>query len=420
MFPDKRVMLASYEAEFAASWGRRARDLVDEYGDLYGIQVRPDARASNQWELQGFDGGMTTAGVGGPFTGKGADLMIIDDPVKNSEEARSPTMRAKAWDWWQSTANTRLHPGAVVIVLMTRWHREDLGGLLLEQNDEDGEPFTEVRLPALAEKDDRVGRAEGEALWPERMPLDFLERRRKGVGSYWWAAMFQGRPAPEGGGMFKREWFPVIDHLPGEAEKIRYVRFWDLAATEAETGTDPDYTVGAKLGRHPNGTYVLADIQRLRATPHEVEKRITLMAEIDGKDMPIHIELAAGGDSKSNVSFYQRLVLPGYTVRGSHTGNKSKIVRADPVSARAEAGQISILRAPWNRAFFEEAEDFPNGTHDDQIDAVSGAFAALNQSGPAWTHNALPAGNGGSVMVAGMRMTGPDVGRYVDEKPARV
>jgi predicted phage terminase large subunit-like protein len=353
MFPDKRVMLASYEAEFAASWGRKARDLIDEHGDLYGVSVRSDARASNQWELQAHEGGMTTAGVGGPFTGKGADLMIIDDPVKNSEG-------------------------------------------------------------------DTLQRPEGEALWPDRWTLDLLERRRKGVGSYWWAAMFQGRPAPEGGGMFKREWFRPIDHLPGEDEKIRYVRFWDLAATEADTGTNPDWTAGVKLGRHPNGTYVLADVQHRRASPHQVSELIKLTAEVDGRDLPIHIELEGGGQGKSAIDFYQRLVLPEYAVRGDSTGGKSKVVRADPVSARAEAGHISYLRAPWNHDFFDELESFPNGSHDDMVDALSGAFAALNRGGETWSHNAQTNGAGQEAVVAGVRVRGRDAARYIDRPGVRV
>jgi len=162
MFPDRQVMLASYEATFAETWGRKGRDLLEEHGaGLYhGVSVRQDARAQDRWYTS--EGGvMAASGIGGRFTGMGADLLINRRPgQKNAEDARSKTIRSKQWDWWQSTAVTRLHPGAVVILLMTRWHEEDLGGMLLNQGHEDleGEPFVEIRLPAIAETGDPLGR----------------------------------------------------------------------------------------------------------------------------------------------------------------------------------------------------------------------------------------------------------------------
>ncbi len=110
-FPDRRVILTSYEADFASGWGRKARDLLEQHGSMFGVKVSKRSKAVNRWDLEGRDGGMTTAGVGGPITGKGAHLLIIDDPIKNDEEARSPMIRQKQWDWWQSTASTRLRPG---------------------------------------------------------------------------------------------------------------------------------------------------------------------------------------------------------------------------------------------------------------------------------------------------------------------
>lgn len=379
MFPDRQVMLASYEATFAETWGRKSRDLLEEFGpSLFGgVTVRSDARAQDRWTTT--EGGvMAASGIGGRFTGMGADLMVIDDPIKNAEDARSPTIRGKQIDWWQSTAVTRLHPGAVVIVLMTRWHEDDLGGYLLRQGGEDGEPFTELRLPALAEDDDPLGREPGDALWPARYPVKELKSRRESVGSYWWGAMYQGRPSPEGGGQFQRDWFPVLQTKPvNPADMIQWVRYWDLAATEqTTTSSDPDYTVGCLLGRRPDKTYVLADIRRRRASPHGVEQLLKATAEMDGRDVPIWIEQEPGSNAKIAVSHLIRNVLDGYTVRPL-VSNKSKIVRADPVSAQAEAGHISVVKAAWNDEFFAEAEQFPNGSHDDQVDGLSGAYACL-------------------------------------------
>ena len=134
-FPDRRVILASYEADYAASWGRKARDLLEEHGrTMFGVGVRQDSHAANRWDLADHAGGMTTAGVGGAITGRGADLLIIDDPVKSVEEAESDTYRARTWDWWRGVALTRLEPGGAVILVMTRWHEDDLAGRILQED----------------------------------------------------------------------------------------------------------------------------------------------------------------------------------------------------------------------------------------------------------------------------------------------
>src|SRR5262249_39293348 len=132
-FPQKRVMLAAYGASFARSWGRKARELLEEHGtQLFGVRVRDDLRSSSEWGLWGSEGGMVSSGVGGPMTGRGADLLIVDDPVKSSDQSRSETIREAQWDWWQSTASTRIEPGGCTIVIATRWHEDDLSGRLIK------------------------------------------------------------------------------------------------------------------------------------------------------------------------------------------------------------------------------------------------------------------------------------------------
>lgn len=407
VFPDRQVMLASYEASFAQTWGRKSRDLLEEHGaGLYGVKVRADARAADRWYTSA-GGVMAASGIGGRFTGMGADLLIIDDPVKNAEEARSETIRAKHIDWWQSTAATRLHPGAVVIVLMTRWHENDLGGYLLTKGaDEVEEPFVEVRLPAIAEDDDPLGRAKGEALWPGRYDLARLNQIKQTVGSYWWSAMYQGRPVPEGGGMFQRSWFDVLDVAPaGDAHAIRWVRYWDLAATEKQGSNEPDWTVGALVGRSPAGQYIVADVQRVRATPHGVERLIAKTAHADGKRVQVWIEQEPGSSGKIVIDHFQRTVLPAHAVRGSRSSG-SKIVRADPVSAHAEAGNVAIVKGAWNEEFLWELEQFPHGTHDDQVDGLSGAFGVLASSGAAQTQSRLPSHTAPVVVRGGLTLVG--------------
>lgn len=413
MFPDRQVMLASYEASFAQTWGRKARDLLEEHGaGLYGVSVRQDARAADRWYTdQG--GVMAASGIGGRFTGMGADLLIIDDPVKNAEEARSVTIRRKHIDWWQSTAATRLHPNAVVIVLMTRWHESDLGGYLLAQGHEElEEPFVEVRLPAIAEEGDLLGRAKGEALWPARYDVDRLAQIRQTVGSYWWSAMYQGRPVPEGGGMFKREWFPLVAAAPsGDMHAIRWVRWWDFAATEDKGTNDPDWAVGALVGRTPAGGYFVADIQRVRATPHAVEQLVASTAVRDGKGVQIWIEQEPGSSGKIVIDHYVRTVLPGFAVRGLLSSG-SKVVRADPLSAQAEAGNVALVRGPWLEGLLTELEQFPHGTHDDQVDALSGAFGVLATAGGASTQSRLKDAAAARVVSGNLVLVGD---RYVDK-----
>jgi hypothetical protein len=195
VFPDRRIILASYEADFAASWGRKARDILEEYGpSLFGVGVRRGSSAANRWDLEGKTGGMETAGIGGPITGKGANLLIIDDPVKNPAEALSPLYRQKAWDWYASAAYTRLEPDAAIVVIQTRWHPEDLAGRIVAQASKGGEPFEILNLPALAEQGDILGRQPGEALWPERFPAERLAEIRQTQGERWFVSLYQQRP----------------------------------------------------------------------------------------------------------------------------------------------------------------------------------------------------------------------------------
>jgi hypothetical protein len=214
-YPDKRVILASYEADFAASWGRKVRDVLEgKGGELFGVGVSRGSSAANRWDIAGHLGGMVTAGVGGPITGRGADLLVIDDPVKNAEEAASEVYRNKAWDWYTSTAYTRLEPSAGVVLIQTRWHGDDLAGRVLEHAKDTGESWEVVRFPAFAEDGDPLGRAPDEPLWPGRFDHSALEQIRQTLGSYYFAALYQQRPAPSVGAMFKREWFQIVSAAP--------------------------------------------------------------------------------------------------------------------------------------------------------------------------------------------------------------
>lgn len=375
--PDHRVVLASYEADFASTWGRRARDTLEEWGaPMFGVSVSRRSSAADRWDLSGHRGGMATAGVGGAITGRGADVLIVDDPIKNSQQAQSRAYRDASWDWWRSTARTRLEPDGVALVIATRWHEDDLTGRLLaaQQNDENADRWVVIRLPALAEEDDVLGRKPGEALWRERYDERLLEQIRASVGSYVFSALYQQRPAPPEGGRFKRTWFVLVDQVPGDLKRV--IRRWDLAATDAKAAADPDYTVGAKVAITRSGQYVILDVVRERASPARVEQLVAATAARDGRNVRIRIEEERGSAGKHIVSHFARNVLPGYDVRGELvTGSKE--LRADIVAAAAERGDVLMVRAPWNETALEEFALFPFGPHDDIVDAVSGAVGEL-------------------------------------------
>jgi predicted phage terminase large subunit-like protein len=372
MNPDKRVILTSYEADFAAQWGRKARSLIEDFGQFFPepIRVNPDSSAANRWDILGHTGGMQTAGIGGPLTGKGAHLAIIDDPIKNAEEAMSSTIREKHWDWYKSTLYSRLEPGGSILIPMTRWNEDDLAGrLIAEMQQEGGEQWTVISLPAVAEDDDLLGRQVGQALWPERYDEVALARIKGTTQAYWFASLYQQRPAPLEGGMFKKKWFEIVKSCPTDCYCLRY---WDLAATE----DGGDWTVGLKIGVRA-GVFYIIDVQRDRLSSKDSEALVKQTAQIDGGEVPIEMEQEPGSSGKRVIDHFARIVLPGYAFEGvPSTGDKT--VRAMAVMAAAERGDVKIVRGGWNSAFLDELAMFPNGKHDDQVDALSGAYNGIN------------------------------------------
>lgn len=382
--PDHKVILCSYEANFAADWGAKARDILEQHGrELFNVTVRHDSSARDDWKIVGKEGGMVTAGVGGPITGRGADLLIIDDPIKNAAEANSETFRQRVWDWWLSTALTRVEPDGVVLLIMTRWHELDLVGQLLKQNadgdDEVGEQWHVLNLPAIAEHGDQLGRPPGEALWPARWPLSKLTARMKRLGSYVWNALFQQRPAAQEGNLFKRAWLKQIDdHAPRD---IQLVRHWDLAATKQRPGSDPDYAAGVLMGMEADSFYII-DIQHFRDSPQAVEQRLMQTARSDGVEVPIRIEQEPGSASKLYIDSLARK-LPQYDVRGIPVST-DKVTRARPFSAACERGSVHLVRGQWIDGFIEEICTFPHAAHDDRVDAATGAYNALARELDGW------------------------------------
>lgn len=378
--PESQVIAASHTAALAQHFGRRLRNLIGEQQARLGYALRRDARAAASFSLAN-GASYYAVGVRGPLTGRRADLILIDDPVKSQAEADSASARRHLWDWYRSELLTRLRPGGRIVLIMTRWHEDDLGGRLLAQEVAQqalgdaaatGERWRCLRLPALAEEADPLGRAPGEALWPEWENAEALARKRAAIGERGWAALFQQTPHPPEGLLFATTAIETIAAAPAEA---RRVRAWDLAATARTHGGDPDYTAGVRLARTPQGRFVVEDVVRLQGGPGAVEAAIRATASRDGEGIPIALPQDPGQAGRAQVLYLTRQ-LAGYVIHASpETG--AKATRAAPVAAQVEAGNLAVLRAPWNPAFLDELRDFPAGSKDDQVDALSRAFSYL-------------------------------------------
>lgn len=366
--PRAALMTCCHTDSLASHFGRRARALAQEWSDTLGYRLAGDERAAHRWRTN-HGGEYFATGLRGPITGRRADLIIIDDPVKSWAEADSPLAREHAWNWYRSDLLPRLKPRGRIILVTTRWHQDDLGGRI-----QDMEPgWTVLKLPALAVPPDPLGRAPGEALWPEWEDTDALLRKKTAMGERAFAALFQQDPRPPSGGLFLTERLRLTD--AGLFQSLGAVRAWDLAAAVPGPGRDPDWTVGLRLERDERDGFIVQDIRRLRGTPGEVEAAIMAAAQQDGASVTIALPQDPGQAGQAQIA-YLTGKLAGYIVRSSpETG--SKLTRASPVAAQVEAGNVSLIQAPWNRAFTEELRDFPHGGKDDQVDALSRAFMTL-------------------------------------------
>jgi len=365
MFPDKRVILTAYEADFAATWGRRARDILNEYGkSVFGVEVNNKSSAANRWDIKNHNGGMVTAGVGGPITGRGADILIIDDPVKNAEEANSQTYRNRTWDWYQSTAYTRLEPDGSIILIMTRWSEDDLAGRILHQKQQgNGEHWEIINLPAIAEEHDLLGRKPGEPLWPERYDLKELQRIKDTTGSYWWSSLYQQRPQPPGGGLLKRDW--IKHYQPNELPDLKELNIyqaWDLAISMRETA---DYTVCTTIGVSDDNKIYVLDWYRDRI---DFPTQVKMVEKLAKKWDPLQIGIESNAYQKAlPQQLLENTILPIKEVNRT----KDKVTRISAGFIHFENGKVLI---PENhqelKNFINEYVYFPQGRHDDMLDSM--------------------------------------------------
>ena len=366
--PRSSIIAVSHTAALAEQFSRSIHTLIEQHHHIIGFSLKSNDRSSGHWRTDA-GGEYFAAGVRGAITGRRADLAIIDDPIKSMAEADSARHRQQVWDWYTSELTTRLKPGARIVLVMTRWHEQDLGGQLAARAPD---AWRILRLPALAEANDQLERPIGAPLWPEWENQEALLQKRDLVGSRVWAALFQQSPLPPEGRLFK---VSSLDVITAPLAATRTVRAWDLAATAQTGGQDPDWTVGLRLGVTETGRYVIEDIVRLRGNAHTVEDAITATARSDGHAVVISLPIDPGQAGKAQIARLSSL-LQGYRISSTREQG-SKAARAAPVAAQIEAGNVAALKAPWLAEFIDELGAFPHGHKDDQVDALSRAFLTL-------------------------------------------
>jgi predicted phage terminase large subunit-like protein len=356
-FPQSRVILASYEANFASSWGAKVRDVLTDCQQYFNIWPSGGYNAAAQYWRTKQGGEMMTAGAGGPLTGKGFSVGIIDDLIKNNEEAMSATIREKHWDWFLSTFLTRAEPNAAIIVIMTRWHDADLAGMLMKEQPGQWE---NIVFPALAEGDDVLGRKEGEPLWQERFPESELRKLKENLGSYWWASMYQQRPVPEGGGILKREWWKYYKSTPAKIRQSYWS--WDTAN---KTGEENDYSVGQLWGVCDDGYYLLK-VVRARLEYPDLKRTIVQNFNAHPSNAVLIEDKSSGQSVIQDLKRDTRL--PILVIEPI----KDKVTRAHLASPVVESGRCHLPEdAPWVADFVDECSHFPKSTHDDQVDSAT-------------------------------------------------
>ena len=358
------LIAASHTQELAEKWGRRVRNLLGQHSLVLGVGLAADSQAAGRWETDA-SGEYFAAGVGGAITGRRADLVVIDDPVRSREDADSELIRDKTWDWYKSDLYTRLKPGAKIILIQTRWHEDDLAGRLLAEQAAGGDKWKVVCLPALAETDDPLGRIVGQPLWPEWENLEELERKRRAVGPRDWSALYQQRPAPEDGNYFRAAWLKPYVKAPATETLAVYG-----ASDYAVTADGGDYTVHVVVGVDPDGHMYLLDLWRKQAASDEwVEAFCKLV-----KDWKPREWAEEQGQIKAGVGpFLERMQRErsAFVYRRDFPVRADKAVRAQSIRGRMALDGLYVPQnAGWLADLRSELLAFPAGKHDDIVDSL--------------------------------------------------
>lgn len=383
--PNHGIALGTYAEWLGLKHSRWVRNTIARHPEL-GLELAGDSKAADDWELT-TGGGMIARGVGGGLTGGGGGGVIIDDPVKNREEAESPTMRDKTWDWWTDDVSTRLtridEVEPWVLLIMTAWHEDDLRGRLLTREPEN---WTVLSLPALAEEGDPLGRARGETLMPDRYGDKWLAEQQKRMGTYSFTALYQQRPSPAEGALFHRRnfryWQPIVtdvgDRWRVGDKTVNPDECWRFATadTASSTKTSADWTVVSAWAVTPDSDLLLLDRARQRMGESELLPFVRNVAERN-RCAWVGVEATFGTTTLA----YEMGVAGLALVRLK--ADTDKITRSIPAQVRSEQHRVYWpAGAPWLDEWESELLGFPHGAHDDQVDTFSYAALRLDIRGP--------------------------------------
>ena len=380
--PDLEILLATYGQDLSSAMSRDARGIIrhPDYAKIFpSVRISAESSSTAVWGIAGHKGKFQAVGIGGGSTGKGADILIIDDYLKGRSEAESETVRKTQWDDFTGNLMTRLAPAHIVVILATPWHVDDLIGRIKDRmnplssyHDPDFPAFEILSFPAKAE--------DGSFLFPERFSPQWYRTQFATLGTYQASALLQCDPSPRGGPLFRSENIRIVDSVP---DNIRYCRFWDLASTEKErTKDDPDYTAGALVGAcqiNKEWHIYIKDVKYIRAEAPARNKLIEQTAAADGMSVRIGVESVAG--YKDTYTILRSIIKN--RVINKIAATKDKVIRCSELEAPVEAGHLYFLRGEWNNHVLAEFASFPAGKHDDCVDAIAGGFAMARKiNGP--------------------------------------
>lgn len=371
--PHHRFLGTAHKQDLAVRDSMKCRRLIQSawYQALWPMALTGDQNAKTKFENEatGFREAMAFTSL----TGSRGDRVILDDPLSADDANSDAALRAAELTFSEALPSRVNNEKSAIVVIMQRLHERDTSGVILDRK----LPYVHLCLPMRFEPDRRCvtpiftdpRTREGELLFPERFGEDQVAQLEATMGSYASAGQLQQRPAPRGGGMFKREWFQIVPAAPAG---MRWVRAWDLAATDSDTAA---FTAGVLMGRAPDGRFGIADVRRIQGSPAEVERLLVNTASQDGVSVRGSIPQDPGQAGKSQVQYLIRQ-LAGYAYTASPESG-DKVTRAEPLAAQAEAGNVFLVKGDWNAAFLDEIATFPRGKFKDQVDAASRAFAEL-------------------------------------------
>jgi predicted phage terminase large subunit-like protein len=375
--PDLEIMLVTYVSTLSEAFSRDARSILSspEYGALFPASaLDPSTSSVAVWGIKGRKGKMQASGLSGGITGKGANILIVDDPFSGREDAESETIREKTWLSFVNDALSRLAPVSLVILIGTRWHVDDLHGRIIERM---GNQALYPDFPQYEHLHFRAREEDGSYLFPERFSEEWYRAQFSTLGQYAAAALLQGEPTRRGGNMLAVDKIRFVQEFPPD---LLWVRFWDLASSAKERAKDdPDATSGARVAySEPNGapTCYIGDVRWLQAEAPARNRFIIDTAKGDGGACWQGVEQVAG--YKDTVTTLEE-ILRGFSVVHGIPCSRDKIICAGEIEPVMEAGGVVMLDGPWRKAVVDQLREFPSGKHDDIVDSITKGFALARE-----------------------------------------